>query len=1380
MTSTDLPTGSILLDRYEVGALLGSGGFGVVHKARQLATSQLVAVKVMRPLTDDAAPVREKRIARFRLEMEMCARVHHPNIVGLIDFGQLDDGRLFTVFEFVPGQTLEQVLAAEGPLHPREARHLMLQVLDALSSAHSQGVVHRDLKPANLMIVSTGTRRNAQVLDFGVGALDDTLHHSASPRLTSTNEWLGTPHYTAPEQVRGYPPTTQSDLYAWGLVYLECLTGRPVITGSSMAALLMSQLGPEPVPIPATLRHHALGRILQRAVAKDMAEREATAATLMRQLEDCDISDLDRFMALDPLGATMAHELPRTASVALAPHGVDEGATRTMKPAELREGAAAPASRGGHDSARAPSRLVDAERRQVTVLCCTLAATAAAEATPAELDALEEQLAAMQDLSAELAEQHQGKVVGGVGKHVLLQFGYPAAREDDAQRAASTALALREAARTRPGLTLRLGLHTGLVAYGASLHSRRLPGQLIGATSTVAAELSAAAEDQSIWVSAAGAMLLRGQFELAPKVSPLLDRGARPLEVFELIGERDAARVQKSSVNLLLASPLVGRDREIELMVERWRQVEAGVGQSVLVTGEPGIGKSRLVFELSRRASERPHLWLDARCTQETRNRALSPVIELVERLFELGDRPPAERLERLEASLLGYGFRPADAVPLFGSLLGLPLADRYPQRDLSRQRLRELIFDAVLSLLIELAERQPVVVLIEDLHWADLTTLEFLGELVATAPTGRLLVLLTARAEFSPSWPSSELLQIQLSRLAQPQIEQIVQAIAAHKPLSAKVQAQLVQRTDGVPLFIEELTRMVVEDSLSEDAIPSTLRDSLMARLDRMGRAKETAQLASAIGREFDLPLLTAVTSLTEDEVQQDLDKLVASDLVHHRRRLRNPTWLFRHALIRDTAYDSMPRRVQQRVHARIADALESQFAELAESRPELLAFHHAAAEQKAVAIGYGQKAALAALTNAEYPYAIRHARDAIGWLDAITDKRTRAELELGFNSIITPALMSTRGWRDPELEATIARSAALNDRLGDSRFTGPTLWALMLFHHMGGRQGEIAAAMGERMLAHARDTGDASQAVMAEAALGHCRWIAGRYREAQEHFERLLATYDPVAHRGHAYVYGHDSKVWAGISYAEALWFMGWPERSLELAETILSWARELRHANTLAVAYIFFILLRHDRDERDAIEPLWSALLELSSRHGLPVHVAYAGVVRCWAIGDVDGAKQHLGLLETTGTELGLSFYRAVVAEAEAEHGQLDAALARIEECRARAQEVGEAYYLAEVLRLKGSFLRRRAGSGAEAETCLRRAIAVAQEQGTKMSELRAALELAAALRERGALDEARLLLEPFVGAFQEGHRSAPLRQLGELLADLRRSGDVAVHT
>ena len=674
----DLRAGSVLQGRYKIVSALGAGGFGAVYKAIQLATNQPVAIKVMHPIADEPEARRENRVARFRREMDLCARLQHPNIVGLVDSGQTDDGRLFAVFQFASGRSLDQVLTAEGSLHPREARHLMLQVLDALSCAHNLGVVHRDLKPANIMVVSTGTRRNALVLDFGIGAMAADSHDTGYAKLTSQHEWLGTPHYAAPEQIRGNPPSPQADIYSWGLVYLECLIGHPVIAGSPMVALMI-HIGPDPIPIPPSLRHHRLGRLLQRAVIKDVADRTATAATLLRDLDNCDVSDLEQLVAADDPGPTVTGRLGLGAGDLGGP--TQAGSTPEPSPRAVSpQGSATPSTPGS--SERTTGRLVDGERRQITAVCCALAPAAGVE-----LDELDVLIQAQQEICAEVAERFRGQLVGGLGHQVLIEFGYPTAREDDAVRAARAALAIRAAVVERGAGTggarhmeIRVGIHTGMIAYGPSEAARRISSQIVGMTPMIASQLSAMAARDSIVTSAATAKALRAHIVMTPMGTQVVDGVGRGMELFRIEAERSSAKGTHDGDAPL---PLVGREREMALLLERWSQVAAGAGQSVLITGEAGIGKSRLATELSRRVGPNVHTWLEARCTLETRNRVLHPIIEVLERVLDLGEVAPGARLDRIEAALVGFGFRPGDVVPLVAALLAVPQSDRYPAVEL-------------------------------------------------------------------------------------------------------------------------------------------------------------------------------------------------------------------------------------------------------------------------------------------------------------------------------------------------------------------------------------------------------------------------------------------------------------------------------------------------------------------------------------------------------------------------------------------------------------------------------------------------------------------------------------------------------------------------
>jgi len=1352
----DLRAGSILQARYEIVSALGSGGFGAVYKAVQLATNQPVAVKVMHPIADEPESKRENRVARFRREMDLCARLQHPNIVGLVDSGQMEDGRLFAVFQFASGRGLDRVLIEEGPMSPREVRYLMAQVLDALSCAHNLGVVHRDLKPANIMIVSTGTRRNALVLDFGIGTMAKELHDPAYAKLTAQHEWLGTPYYTAPEQIRGNSPTSQSDIYSWGLVYLECLIGHPVIAGTSVMAL-MFHLGPDPIPIPPSLRHHPLGRLLQRAVIKDVADRTATAATLLRELDNCDVSDLAQLAgSISGTTVTDRHSLGIEDAGGLSP----AGNPRMHSP----RSSSTPGS-----LFRTPGRLVDGERRQVTAVCCSLAPVAGLE--PDDLDVL---IQALQEICADVAERFRGQLTGGLGHQLLIEFGYPTASEDDAIRAARAALAIRAAvvernasARRARRMEIRLGIHTGMIAYDPNETDRRISSRMFGMTPMIAGQLSAAAAQDSIVASATTAQALRAHIVMTPIGTHIIDGVVRGIGLFRVESVRAGAKT-KDTHEGESQLPLVGRDREMSLLLERWSQAASGTGQSVLITGEAGIGKSRLAAELNRQIGAQVHTWLETRCTLETCNRMLHPMLEVLERVLELGEIEPGARLDRIEAALIEFGFRPGDVVPLVASLLSVPQSDRYPALELSPLRQRELTLNVIVSLLIELSERAPVVLFIEDLHWADPTTLDLLVALVAAIPSSRVLALFSARPEFTPPWPTSATDQIQLTRLARPQIEQIVGLVTRGKTLPSGVFEQMVTRTDGVPLFVEELTRMMIESgaltargdhyeltgALSEVAIPTTLRALLMARLDRLGRAKQTAQLAAALGREFDLALLTAIGSLDEAAVQEDLGKLAEADLVHHKRRPRNPTWLFRHALIRDTAYESMPRRVQHKVHARIAEVIEQQFPEIAEARPDLLALHHAAADQKPQAIGYAQMAARAALKGSAYSHAIRHAREAIGWLDAIPDARTwaegtpvggdddvdRIEAELRLRVTLGVPLMLTQGFASKEVEANYLRLLELCQLAGDRAVTRqfPALWGLWTFRvNSGDHAGAQDAAA--RLTALGERTGDTGMRLAALTAHGTAVMMRGRLAEARRAFEDGLALYDRSAHAGLAMLFGQD----AGAMCASFLtWIHGHHgdrDRAEARAAEALEMCDALGQPSTRAFVETELATWRCLIGDFAEAERHADVAIRLAAEQGMPHWHAQAQITRGWAIAGrgraAEGAtiaRAGIAALTGMGSKAGMTMYWSGLAEAELAAGQIDRATAAVEEAVRYMALSGERIHQAG-LALVEAKIAVAAGQREDAEDAIARALAVASQQNAgevarRALELRVQLERA----------------------------------------------------
>ncbi|WP_225413346.1 TOMM system kinase/cyclase fusion protein [Stigmatella hybrida] len=1327
-----ISAGMVFQDRYEILSKLGEGGFGEVYRARQQVTQHEVAIKVLRTFHSSE----EHQVARFQREMQVCAQLHHPNIVRLIDSGKAEPDLLYTVFEYVPGRTLAEVLAAEGALSPAESVHLMLQVLDALSCAHNQGVIHRDLKPQNIMLSHTGARRNAMVLDFGLGTLATGVKEDLA-RITRTHEMLGTPTYAAPEQLRGEPVTAGSDLYSWGLIFLECLTGQRMVDGATVQQVIFKQLGPDPIAIPEWLENHRLGQLLRKVTSKDVKARELSAQRVVRELELCVLE-----------GWPME-----------GGKGMEPGSAPLQAPG-LLEGQA----RG--------------ERRQLTAVCCHVGLFSPGEEDDEDLDL---SLRALHASCSYIARRHGAHVGSVLGEWMLFYFGYPRAEEDDARRAARAALEMaaqmeRKGAELKAEgprrLEFRAGIHTGLViSQDPYSHQRVDLPSLVGTTPNRAVRMQARAEPGTILVSDATSKLLRGHFTLD-------EQGRREEGAFRLLHEN---RISPTSLDGVITLPLYGRAEELDLLRQRWAQTVQGTGQSILLSGEPGIGKSRLVHELVRKVRGTPHAFLECRCAPEGRNNALSPVVDLLEVLLGVGRHSePGQALAAIEALLTQHGFVLAEAMPLFAGLLAVRgSSGQYPVPEVSPQRAKELTLELLVSLFFEMAHQQPLLLLVEDLHWADPTTLELLAQLVADCSTTRLCLVLTARSEFVPQGAMARVLQVQLSRLDRQRAEEMVKGLTQQVSLPRELLEQLVSRTDGVPLFLEELTRMVM-DALparagdrtwtpTRLAIPSTLRDSLMARLDRLGAARETAQLAAALGREFSYEVLKAVSSRPDAELQRDLRALADADLVHRRRGVRSPTYLFKHALIRDTAYESMLRPLRREVHARIAATLEQHFPEMVATRADLLALHHAAADQKRQALDYAQKAALGALMRSANAEAVAHVTEALEWLEVVEDTRERAQLELGLNGILIPARMSTHGWADEHIKLRTDRSQQLIDELGDSPQVAPSLWALGLYHHNRGHRPAARAVM-ERLLAMGEHSGNDSLVVMALCGLGHCLTVDGQMPEARACFERGLSLYDASRHATLGVYLGLDPRAYAQMAMGFLGWMMGYADLAATYAHSALAWAEETKHPGSLALAYFFHLTFLQAQGDRAQVITLADKALDITQRYGLPANAVYCRMVRNWAVRDRQGLKHEINeLQEKLGVGLAMTYYNYLLAELEFDAQQYEAALTLIDTFLSGEKSPGERYYVADLLCLKGRCLRAQ-GDIAAAERCFREAMAVAQQQAAKMLELKAAHALCELLQERGQAPQAQALLAPLLGWFTEGFQSPDVMRARVLLDQL----------
>ena len=648
----------------------------------------------------------------------------------------------------------------------------------------------------------------------------------------------------------------------------------------------------------------------------------------------------------------------------------------------------------------------EAERRQLTVLFCDLVDSTrlASQLDPEELRQV---VQAYQATCAKVIARFEGHIAQYLGDGLLVYFGYPLAHEDDAQRAVRAGLGIIEAMgqlHTSLGperevhLAVRLGIHTGLVVVGDVGGGARQEQLALGETPNVAARLQGLAAPNTLVISAATFQLLGGFFACQPLGTPLLKGLAQPLAVYRVLYE-SMARSRLEAASSTGWTPLVGREQEIGVLLERWAQVKDGLGQVVLLSGEAGIGKSRLVQVLTDQVAAEPRAWLTpCQCSPYHQHTALYPLIDLLERVVLRFDREesPQQKVGKLEGFLVQYGLPLAEAVPLCAALLSLPLPADYAPVTVSPEQQKQQTLHALLTILLRIAAQQPVLFVMEDLHWVDPSTLELLSLLVDQGPTARILTLFTFRPDFSPPWTGrAHLTQLTVNRLPRRQAVEVIRQVAHGKVLPAEVVEQIVAKTDGVPLFVEELTKMVLESGLLQErderyaltgplpplAIPATLHDSLMARLDRLAAVKALAQLGATLGREFSYALLRAVAPWDEGIVHQGLHQLVAAEFLYQRGVPPQATYTFKHALIQDVAYQSLLRSTRQQYHQRIAQALEAQFPETVETQPELVAQHYTAAGCHEQAVLYWQRAG-------------QHASDRSANLEAISHLTTGIEL--------------------------------------------------------------------------------------------------------------------------------------------------------------------------------------------------------------------------------------------------------------------------------------------------------------------------------------------------------------------------------------------------
>jgi predicted ATPase/class 3 adenylate cyclase/energy-coupling factor transporter ATP-binding protein EcfA2 len=1045
----------------------------------------------------------------------------------------------------------------------------------------------------------------------------------------------------------------------------------------------------------------------------------------------------------------------------------------------------------------APRPRADAERRHITAMSCELIGISG-RADGIALEDVRKEVGAFQRSVSETAYRHDGLVVSRLGNAALVLFGYPAAHEYDAEQAVRAGLELCTAVGTlRSSADLPMRCRIGIATSMAIIDDAGRDGtgqdrEIIGDAPNLAGRLQLLAQPTSVVIDPTTRRLIGNLFDCRDLGTIHTTGGAEPLRIWQVLGD-SAVASRFEAMHGSALTRLVGRDEELDLLLRHWLQAKLAEGRVVLVSGEPGIGKSRLTAALSQRIETEPHTRLRYFCSPHHQDSALRPFIGQLERAAGFTrDDTVTMKLDKLEA-LLGDGAEPGD-ISLIAEMLSLSGGERFPPLDLSPRRKKERTLAALLRQLQALVRQQPVLMIFEDLHWIDPTSRELLDLTVEKITGLPVLLVATYRPEFQPPWiGQSQVTVIALNRLGRGEGARLVHQLASNvRALPPDVVDEIVERTDGVPLFVEELTKAVVEAGgdrgyasisavpPSSLAVPATLHASLLGRLDRLGpAAKNVAQVGAAIGRDFSHELLAAAVQLAEPELQEALRRLVEAGLVFQRGAPPAAEYLFKHALVQDTAYSTLLRGPRQALHRRIAEALEQRFPDFVETRPEILAHHYGEAAMADKAITYWHLAGKSSVARSAVHEAIAQLRRGLSLLDGLPETRERKQLELDIHVTLTAALMAGKGYSDPEVVAVLERA----DRLvTETASVGTPLHFFVLYGLWvsTANSGAIAAALehATNFLSVAQSQPSSDPLLVGHRILAYSLMYSGDYRAALAHFETAVSLHRPDEHRDSAFRYGQDIGVSAFVQLSVALWHRGYPDQSARAADRALAYSRQLGHAHTLAHALPFAGKAAVLARDVATVHAHGDDCVALASEHGFALWAAVGRILRGWADAQKGEAmtgiaciRDSLVAIEATGTRIFAPFYLTLLAEALALAEKIEEGLATLDEALATAAVSGERGWHAEIHRLRGDLTGRLPyPDPAKAEESFRTALAIAREQGTRGYELRAATSLARLWREQGRRGDARDLLAPVYGWFTEGFDTADLKEAKRLLDEL----------
>ncbi|MCZ6861119.1 MAG: AAA family ATPase [Alphaproteobacteria bacterium] len=1027
----------------------------------------------------------------------------------------------------------------------------------------------------------------------------------------------------------------------------------------------------------------------------------------------------------------------------------------------------------------------EAERRQLTVMFCDLVGSTALS-QKLDPEDLRDVMRSYQDAVVDAVSRFGGHVAKYLGDGVLAYFGWPQAYEDQSDRAVRAGLdAVSAVARLTldngQPLAARVGIATGQVVVGDLVgKTGRETEAVTGQTPNLAARLQSLAEQNQVVIGADTRRLIGTAFELEDFGKHDLKGFSQPVSVWRVVGE-DVGESRFEVMRGTTLAPLIGREHELGLLLERWELAMGGEGQVVELSGEAGIGKSRIVRTLLEAIAEKPHFRLRYQCSPHHTNSAYYPIISRIERAASFASADDADaRLDKLEKLLRMSGQDIRAAAPWFAALLSLPGEKRYGKLDLTPQQLREHTSKALMDQVLGLARLRPVLFVLEDVHWIDPTTWEFLEQLAPGIADAAVLILITHRQEEArPLAALSHLTSVTLNRLSRVQGKKII-LTAGGAAFPDEVMDQIVARADGVPLYVEELTRSVVDAGGEASAadIPETLQASLTARLDHLGEAKEIVQIGAVIGRDFGHGLLAAVADRTEIELATALDRIVRSELVFRRGVPPDATYTFKHALVQDAAYQLLLKPMRQDLHRQVAEQLESRFLEVTQTQPELLAHHYIEAGLAEKSVPYWFKAGQQAVERSANLEAIVHLTRGRALLVELPASAERDLQELEFCLALGPAFMSTKGLAAAEAEEIYVHARKLSQSIDQAALSFQAAWGLWLVFQQRGQIDLAQTATEEVLLLAERQKENVDYSLQAHHAAWTTQLFIGKFATSQTHIVEGEALYDIEKHRNHAFIYGgHDPGVCAKTTASETLCLLGYAEQAVKKAVEGVALAERLSHPFSLVMAHYFMGQVHQYRLEPAIVRTHAQVTFTMCESHGFESYKAQAAVLLGWATAaggecetGIAQIREGLAAWQSTGTGMRRPYFLALLADALLLADQTEEGLNIIAEAEALIERTGETRWHAETVRLKGALMDRTGAATEDIEATYQRALEIARGQEARCLQLRAATSLGQLWHGRGKGSETRELLGPLYAWFTEGFETPDVIRARALLDEL----------